>query len=576
MNTIRYHWAALVLALVVGVVTAAPFVIFETSSGYQGISMMGTDAESHYLARMQEVYDGFPLQGNVFLSNKNIPPIEPGLGEFIEVNLGQTLHVSVSVVETYGKFFFPLIIALLLYALVYTLSVSRAASVLAVVFVMFGDYFMSNPRALLGFLNGTVPYTGFLTYARPISPEISAIFLFATLLLIARLFFRKSTIFHNRRNIALVAVSILTGLSLYVSIYTFIFLGTFELVFFLYLFFSHKYREAIEVGVVGFLALLFTVPFIVNYLSLITYPAYRDASERFGLVLSHSPVLGILVLSIIVIAWLLPQSIRNIRTFFLLSATALILVLNQQILTGYVLQTEHFHWYITKPLIGAASAIFLVVLTKRLVYLRWVRIGIYGALCGVLLYGAVLIQNTSYRSAYPVAHAAQRYVSILAYLSTFPKTSMVWSDRKLSTYVPIYTHDNAPNNNYLMYYLVPQKYLIKRMLLEYRLRNISPDKIQEVMYHDRIDISSRLFGVYWRDSAGGYASIPNVFLKTYAQEYTKIYTQPLGTLFKELGVTDVVWDTKTQLEWNLNSRLSEKPVKINPFWVYHLIATKKS
>ncbi len=575
MNTIRHHWVALILALLVGVVTSAPFILFEFNPGYQGISMMGTDAEGHYLARMQEVYDGFPSQGNVFLSKKNLPPIEPGLGEFLEAKSGQALHLSVSQVETYGKMFFPLVIALLIYTLAYTLSFSRSASVLAVLSVMFGDYFMSNPRAIFGLLHGSISHTGFLTYARPVSPEISAIFLFGTLILLVRLFFSNFNLSQGRRNIALIAAGVLTGLSLYISIYTFAFLGAFELLFFLCLLFRRKYHAAIEVGAVGALALLYSIPFVINYFNLTTHSAYTAASERFGLVLSHAPILGVLVLSIIIIAWLLPNRLKNARVFFFLAAGTLVLVLNQQILTGRVLQTAHFHWYITKPLMGIIGSIFLVVFFERFVHSRWVRIVAYGALCGVLLYGAILVQISSYRTAYPEAQKAQQYVTVLAYLNTLPSASSVWADRELSLYVPIYTHDDSPNNGYAEYYLIPQNYLVKRMLLEYRLRGVAPVDIRNVMRQERASISARLFGVYWRDSAGSYAAIPDTLLDTYVQAYVETYTQPLNTLFRELGVTEVVWDTKAQPEWNLGASLSEKPTRVGQFLIYRIGTYKK-
>ena len=575
MEILKRHWIALIFALGIGVVTVSPFVYFQTTAGYQGISMMGTDAEDHYLARMQEVYDGYPSQGNVFLPDKTVSPIEPGLGEWLEAQFGKALHLSVSQAETAGKFILPFTIALLIYALAYTLSASRAASALASIAVMLGDPFVSNPRLLIELLHSTVPQTSFLIYARPVSPEMSAIFLFGTLLILARLFFTQITVMsRGRRVAALVAVAVLTGLSLYVSFYTFAFLGALELVMFLSALFRRKYSHALELGSAGLGGLILAIPFVINYLHIAAAPAYASASERFGFIATRAPVFGALVFILIAAALFIPNRLQAARTFFLYGAAALILILNQQLITDHVLQAGHFHWYVTRPFVCIAGAILFSALVARFVRHKIISFGLYGLVCGVLIYGAVLVQIGAYRAVYPVAHAAQTYASLLASLNATSSPQVVWANRDLSSYVSIYTHDDAPNDNYAEYYLIPEQYLVTRLFLEYRLRGVTPANVREVMTQDRADISARLFGVYWRDAAGSYAAIPGALLDKYAQEYKDTYAESIPARLASLDVTTVIWDTKADPEWNLNATLSMIPKRVGRFEVFQLMNQK--
>jgi len=55
---------------------------------YSGIQISGIDAESHYLARINEIYDGHFSLSNVFLPYKDQSYLIPPLGEIIIAFLG--------------------------------------------------------------------------------------------------------------------------------------------------------------------------------------------------------------------------------------------------------------------------------------------------------------------------------------------------------------------------------------------------------------------------------------------------------------------------------------------------------
>src|SRR5260221_10436962 len=65
----RTHGAGVIFALASGFMMIAPQLAFIHNLGtaYHGVYMLGTDAETHYLSRMEELYDGH-LWGNPFLA----------------------------------------------------------------------------------------------------------------------------------------------------------------------------------------------------------------------------------------------------------------------------------------------------------------------------------------------------------------------------------------------------------------------------------------------------------------------------------------------------------------------------
>jgi hypothetical protein len=68
-NFLRKHWLALVFAVMIGLIYVGPHIAFIISleDQYRGIPMMQTPNEISYLARIQEILDGHPMLGSLFL-----------------------------------------------------------------------------------------------------------------------------------------------------------------------------------------------------------------------------------------------------------------------------------------------------------------------------------------------------------------------------------------------------------------------------------------------------------------------------------------------------------------------------
>lgn len=450
---IRTHALAYVLAAIIGIICIAPYVYFAMTPEYRGIALIGQDAEDHYLARMQEVYDGHPATGNVFLPYKDTPYLIPPLGENIVALLGKVFFMTAAQVNVFAKFLFPFLAFLFVYALGFAMTGSPTAGLLGATLAMLGTDFMSYPRDMLALLRGGSAQDG-IYWARPINPEVSGAVLFGALWLIYCSFIKREA----ARWFEIVAIALLFGLSVYISPYTWSFLGMLLLLLCGHALWQKKFTRAKQIFSAGALGALCAISFISNYISAVHAPGYAYAALQQGVLHSHAPVFGVWVFVLLLvplIAW--PKQLHASRIFFIASAAALLLVLNQQVLTGVYLQPGHFHWYITKPLTGLMLGVWGVLMMERFVPQRWIRLGGYTIVIIVLVAGAALAQVRFYRTHAPDARAAQSYAPLLAYLRGGPP-AVVFADTALSAYIPIYTSDDAPGDAYANMYIAPIGY----------------------------------------------------------------------------------------------------------------------
>jgi hypothetical protein len=545
---LKRHWAALALAFLVGMISIAPCMYFASHAPhFTGIELAGADAEDHYTARINEVYKGFPAIGNTFLPQKNIPYLIPGLGENLVARLGMTLGLTAPEVSVFAKFLCPLLATLLIYTLGWLAFRSRGAALLGAGMVMWGDGLFSGLSQWLALLHGSSSINTFLSYDRPINPEISGPLLFGTLICIYQIFFagRKPHLYEP------VICGLLTGLALYVSPYIVSFLVVVQVICGIFALIRRNWNAVAQAVSSGLVALLTAVPFIVNYLAARSNPAYSDALERLGISHSHAPMVGFWLPIIVLLAlFIFPRIARGSRWFFVACAGALLILVNQQILTGQVLQPGHYHWYITIPLVGMIAGLYASTLARL-----WTRpMYHYGFLILVmafLAYNAVSIQVRSYWQGYSATVEIQKYGPLMSFLNVMPGRQFVWADSFVSSLIAVYTANDTANDRQAPNYLVPRAYFEHALLLSYRLRDVKPADIRAVMTAERGDISAYVYALYWRNQAGSFEAIPDSILDSLANQYIRSYSLPLTSEFKQLGVTVLVLDRQADQKWKI-------------------------
>ncbi|HYF12708.1 MAG TPA: hypothetical protein VD928_00175, partial [Candidatus Paceibacterota bacterium] len=236
--------------------------------------------------------------------------------------------------------------------------------------------------------------------------------------------------------------------------------------------------------------------------------------------------------------------------FFIISVTVLLLLTNQHVLTGMILHPAHFHWYITKPLLGIMLGIYAAYLLHFLFKnKRYVRIGATAAALFILFYTSPLLHPQWYKeNPDPPVVTAQAYAPALRALKDIENTQNVWADKGFSTYVPIYTKHDASNNPlYTIYYLNPQSFYENTMFLEYRLKGETPQSILETLTKDRVTVSETLFGLYYRQLQGSSEAIPDEILSELAEKYRVFYARPYIDILRDLKITVVVAPTQQQV-----------------------------
>ncbi len=544
-NFFKNHFVAFIVAFGIGTISILPQLVFMFSAqDFSGIHMFGADAEHHYLTRIREVYDGHPALGNVFSPDKDMPYFQPPLGEIIVAGLGKILFMDAASVNVLSKFVFPFLIFLLIYFFAYKLFLCKKISLLASCAVLLGFNLTSGAGSIIALLSATSYTDDFLIYTRPINPQVSSLFLFACLYILFRV-----TNYNVKTNKGVILLyGALSGLSIYLYIYTWSFLVVLTALYFFYYAYKKHKANIKALCYACTLHILVTIPYWINFLKLKFHEDYIDTAARYGIIDSHSFIFGTwLAASLMILLFFWPRKHERSKIFFLFSIIALWILINQQIITGQTLQAGHYHWYITKPLVSILMAMLFVYILERFMKKRLTTIVLTAAVV-ILFYNAALVQINSYNYRYPGALESQRYSGIMSYLeSNYASAQNIWATGTLAALLPVYTKHDSLNVHHAQFYLAGREYFIKKLFLEYKLRNIYPKDIQSIMQKERSMVASEAFGIYYREKYGDDDRIPDEALIAIAAKYKDFYELSYGEIFKDLDVDLVVWDKKKEI-----------------------------
>lgn len=538
----KSHRIAILLALLVGLVSVAPQLSVVRDAHYKGIQMFGTDAENQYIGRVnQALYEDYS-QGSF--------PVDPGKNYYLAPKLGERLmalfakifNTRVIEINVALKFVGPVLLFFILYAWLLEMFSLRAIALIAPLFVILGINLLSPTELLrLGALKASVD--SFLPYTRPISPLISSLFLFLGLWGTYRLAHEKST-----PKTASV-LGILVGLSLYSYIFTYSFLVVVLGLSLLYFLIQRDWRKVKNSFIALAVSGIVVVPYLVNLLRARTDPDYLYMAARQGLVHTHAPILGgWVVVGFLALIFIWPRAYSNTKHYFLILFSALVVVLNQQLITGVRMQPGHYHWFTTKPLVAIIISVCMLYWLERVVSdNRW-KTATVAVIGSVFFLNAIAIQAHSYSVNYPMYEKNQRYASLFTFLDTTYTTKMnIWAnpDREvsypeLSFLISAYTHHNAAmvSDNYSD----SQNHVRDMLFLNYRLHGIDDKNILKTMQRDRDNVTTSLFGVYYRDMPGG-RQLSDSELQKLALVYNQFYAVPLGQVLRGLRINLIVEDT---------------------------------
>ncbi len=157
-NFVRRHCWAFVIAMLIGVGTFLPQVIAVHNLGeeWKGVYSVQNDDEIYYLARSQEVYDGYPTIAQPYLrEGKDSYPLQFWMPDAGVAYIGMAFGLDAREVFVFMDFIAPACIFLLLYSIGILLFGGVAYALSFSILLSVGIFFS--------------------TFNRPISPQVTLI-----------------------------------------------------------------------------------------------------------------------------------------------------------------------------------------------------------------------------------------------------------------------------------------------------------------------------------------------------------------------------------------------------------------
>lgn len=555
---LNMHRAAILMALLTACIVALPQISFRVDHRddgiYQGIELL---PDSPWSPRAREVQDGHPNFGSIYYKDgKDDPYLFQPLGSMVVGYMGKIFSLDINNTLLLSRFILPFVVFLLMYGFVFAISRDKFAALSTAAVLLLAEAALSY-FGVSHLLRGISP-DDFLRIARPVNPAMIYIPFFAFLIAFWQ--------FYRKQNWWLGALSAaLLGLNFYNYFYSWTFLYAFVGVLFALLLIRKKWREAFGVASVGLGALLFVVPYVANLYQATLHPAYTETGLRFGIIESHTPLFvgWTVVAALLIFFWKFPREEREDRERYFFGLALLLapfVTMNQQLLTGKVLQAAHYHWFFHKPI--AVIFVFIVIFH---IFTRHNLIAYKKALAALILAGSiavgVFIQVNSYlyskRDGGAVAIERQKYGPVMDWLNEHgEKEAVVLANNEASHMVVIYTSLNVFHHRAAMYSLsATRDRLLDAIFTFYRLRDISAEEARDTFFTEREFISSTIYGMHYRELLGSYEAIPDEKIEDIAALYRESLVTPtpawLERTLAKYEVEYVIWDKDADPEWRL-------------------------
>jgi len=382
----------LLLSLLIGAVYIYPDIRFmaELNNDFKGITLTGTADETFYLARLKGIYKGDYKLANVGnYEHRNDIWFIPPYFEFILGSMGKALNISVPYLDIIFSFIFPVIIFWLIYLLAYYLSRSRRLGILGACSILLGYSFFSCSPVILKQI-ATLQYSQPLWFLRPFSPQLVYIPFILSLILIF-------LFIDTHRKWRLILISVLIALLNYLHLYLWAFLSAGLGIWLIIALLQKNKLIWKNIAVILILTTLFAIPYWLNYYRVNSSVNNIFFKEVLGMQYSHKPIIpmGYLLVSLMILFCNRKANVKffNFLLSFLLGG---FICLNQQVISGELIQPAHFSNYANKTFIIIAIIVSLgnIKLFKRKEILRIFFI----PLAGFLFFLAFIQQNNYYHA----------------------------------------------------------------------------------------------------------------------------------------------------------------------------------
>lgn len=549
LSFVRQHSLGLVAALIIGVVVALPPIWFHFSSAYQGIDMLKTNTEEHYVAQIQEAFDGHHNLGNPFLGDlKNEPYLFPILSPNIIWVVGKILFLKTIPAVLVTRFLCSALLAFIIYLFVFNLTKSRITGLIAAPFVMLG-YGLVDPNNFIALLKtGVLPSEmTFLHYARPINPNVSALFFFGYLFCLWRYLYEPV----KNKWYGLLSTLIL-GLSFYVYLFTWTFIFVFNGMLIIVFLFKHDREKIKKIVWLSLLALPISIFYWINYWNASQSPWYAETATRFGFVKTHAWNISKLVI-IAAVAFATSYRIldERVRVFFVAFFPTAFFVVNEQVVTGYYIFNHHYHWNFNTPLVIILLVGIFFALLNKYMKRKAIIYSIASVLFVVLLLCGINEQRVSFAASLPDTMAQQRYAPLIDWLNKeTQKDKVIFASLKITDAIPALTHNNVYYDSTAIYTLMPTKRLEQNYLVYRYLEGVPANEIELYLQSHRKELGYFLFGyTYVFQENTCLTCFPDNFIIEMTKEYRALNDQNFISYLNRYPLDYVVWDREKDPVW---------------------------
>jgi len=561
---VKRHRLAIGFAILTTVIVAFPQIYFRVDQKeiYQGIELL---PDSPWSPRVREIQDDNTGFGSIYYKDgKGNPYLFQPLGSMTVGYMGRVFGLDINNTFLLSRFVLTFLSFILIYAFVLVLSGDRLVAISGALALLLADSVMSY-YGIVEIFKGVSP-DSFLRIARPVNPAMIYILFFGFLLSFWRFYRSKSW------KDGILSV-ILLGLNFYNYFYSWTFIYAFGGVLVLVLAIQRKWREVLTLSYVFLGAILTLIPYAWNLYKASQHPSYEEASMRFGVVLTHAPLfIGFVALcALVVYVFSFPKEDKERYVFGLALLLTPLVTMNQQIITGKVLQAAHYHWFFHKPLA------FIFVLVLAFYWVSKMGLDVYRKyLASALIIGSiftgVFIQTNSYlydmQDGGEVLVERQKYGPAIEWFNTYvERGSVVLANNEASHITVIYTPLDLFYHRAGLYSLAATKgRLLEQLFTFYRLRSVDALDARELFFNERAYISWNIYGMHYRELLGSYESIPDEEIEEIAALYKSTLSISMAKWLEQVlskyEVEYLVWDKVEDPLWRLNQYSFLKEVAV--------------
>ncbi len=565
----KEHYLIISLSFLLTILIFAPLIIFPWVLGkeYQGININWFGSDAHfYLTKGKEILEGHSLGSPVLREAKNEQDPYLSYSDYILLApiklFGLAEKVNIATVYNAYNFIGVFILMILIYFLVLQLSGRKLLAVAAALFAI-GGYSIVYNKALF--------YNDFNIYARVIYPFVSSLILFVYLNLLVK------SLNSDKLKYKIFAGAFF-GLLFYIYFYAWTFVLALNGCLFLIYLFKKDFSPAKKVFFISSLGLALGAYNLFRLFSSLGAEADKQMFYFMLASFGHGPIFSKIGFITLIIFAVYYYKRRDDKNWPLILAVILggWVALNQQIITGRMLQYGHYYFYFIVPL-SIITSFYMVwhLLDSSLIKKENLRKYLFLFLIAIVFINTAGGQYKSFFSTLNVKRDEQSYRPIIDFLNRDKRPGVILAGQDSEYLFTIYTPHDLFWQHSATFSRVPIQRFKDVLFVYYYLNKQARNNFGDYLANIGQDIKGRgtYYKLFFRDLEGywsGYdyyaytkkikkadeelARRRPAIISQLNNEYTETVLKDNGInkVLKKYEINYLVWDKNKNPEWDLS------------------------